>query len=270
MLRISSRSVLSGSRKNYGSCLRRRQEWQPIAFFVNLSLDRVILRFGPDSAEFVGLFCAVFAPSISLGLALAALILDARGGKLPTPADVRGASKAMRQTLRISNQENDELEGSFAFVQFLGDRSLSLAGMKRFLALPTSREARLLMEALGRVDIQYGRVQLVLERLCELEKTDYAPTPLITGDDLAAAGLKPGKLFKRILDEVYDAQPRIEGEFKRTSDGISFADRAVRVVYITCRSLEVSSRVYSRGISGFGHVPMIEIPHGVPFGMTID
>ena len=35
---------------------------------------------------------------------------------------------------------------------------------------------------------------------------NVAPPPLITGDDLTAAGLQPGKLFKRILNEAYDAQ----------------------------------------------------------------
>ena len=33
-----------------------------------------------------------------------------------------------------------------------------------------------------------------------------APPPLITGDDLTAAGLSPGPVFKRVLDAVYDAQ----------------------------------------------------------------
>ena len=37
-------------------------------------------------------------------------------------------------------------------------------------------------------------------------RTNFDPVPLITGDDLTAAGLKPGKLFKRILHETYDAQ----------------------------------------------------------------
>ena len=35
---------------------------------------------------------------------------------------------------------------------------------------------------------------------------DVAPQPLITGNDLLAAGLKPGPVFKRVLDAVYDEQ----------------------------------------------------------------
>ena len=40
----------------------------------------------------------------------------------------------------------------------------------------------------------------------ELERTDVNPAPLITGDDLTAAGLTPGPMFRRVLDAVYDAQ----------------------------------------------------------------
>ena len=39
-----------------------------------------------------------------------------------------------------------------------------------------------------------------------MEKTDFAPTPLINGTDLTDAGLVPGPQFKRLLDAVYDAQ----------------------------------------------------------------
>ena len=48
--------------------------------------------------------------------------------------------------------------------------------------------------------------ELLERRLAELEQTDYAPVPLITGDDLTAAGLSPGPVFKRVLDAVYDEQ----------------------------------------------------------------
>jgi hypothetical protein len=51
-----------------------------------------------------------------------------------------------------------------------------------------------------------NRVDTIEKELTELSKQEFAPTPLITGDDLAAAGLQPGKLFKAILDQVYDAQ----------------------------------------------------------------
>jgi hypothetical protein len=40
----------------------------------------------------------------------------------------------------------------------------------------------------------------------QMLEAGVAPEPLVTGDDLVAAGLTPGPRFKRILDDVYDAQ----------------------------------------------------------------
>ena len=44
------------------------------------------------------------------------------------------------------------------------------------------------------------------EQFAEFLRSDFAPVPLITGEDLLAAGLVAGPLFKQILHEVYDAQ----------------------------------------------------------------
>ncbi len=59
--------------------------------------------------------------------------------------------------------------------------------------------------------------------LAELERTDYAPPPLISGDDLTAAGLQPGPLFKRILDAVYDEQ--LEGHILSKQQALELASR---------------------------------------------
>src|SRR5438105_403133 len=55
------------------------------------ALDRVILRFLPEVLDPVGIFAFIPSPSISFGLALAAIVLDARHGKLPTPQEVKKA-----------------------------------------------------------------------------------------------------------------------------------------------------------------------------------
>jgi poly(A) polymerase len=39
-----------------------------------------------------------------------------------------------------------------------------------------------------------------------LAQSSFAPPPLITGDDLIAMGFSPGPPFKRLLDQLYDAQ----------------------------------------------------------------
>jgi poly(A) polymerase len=44
------------------------------------------------------------------------------------------------------------------------------------------------------------------ELLRQTPAAQIYPTPLVTGDDLIAMGLQPGKSFRRILDTVRDAQ----------------------------------------------------------------
>ena len=50
-----------------------------------------------------------------------------------------------------------------------------------------------------------ARVSLRMEEL-RATPSGIRPVPLVTGDDLVAAGLTPGPAFKRLLDRVYDAQ----------------------------------------------------------------
>jgi poly(A) polymerase len=172
----------------------------------DFGLLSIVLRLLPDAQPPVGIFAAIDEPTISFGLSLAAIVLDARGGELQTTTKIREASAAMRQALKISNDESDMMEGALAFGLQLQDTPPSVATLKRFLATPTAPVARSLMHALARVGILSARIENVLQTLTELEKTEYAPTPFVTGDDLTAAGLKPGPLFKKVLDAVYDAQ----------------------------------------------------------------
>ncbi len=169
-------------------------------------LDRIILRFLPDCCEHGEVFAAIAQPEISIGLALGAMVLDARPAKLLTLPEIRTAASSLRQALKISNEESDRFEGSLSFARLLLDPPPTVATMKRFLAQPFARDAQTLMQAVGRTGILTGQVQLRTEQLRELEKTDVAPPPLLTGDDLTAARWTPGPLFKRVLDAVYDAQ----------------------------------------------------------------
>ena len=59
------------------------------------------------------------------------------------------------------------------------------------------------------------------KELSRLEKTEFAPAPLMNGDLLTAHGLRPGPLFKRILDAVYDAQ--LEGRVNTQEEALKLA-----------------------------------------------
>jgi len=51
-----------------------------------------------------------------------------------------------------------------------------------------------------------------------------APAPLITGDDLVAAGMTPGPSFKKLLDSLYDAQ--LEDRIKTRAEALELARRS--------------------------------------------
>lgn len=183
----------------------------------------ILMRFLPERMttrpdETFSLFLALGPPlnrgTISFGLALAALTLCFRMHAASqydlahwlSDVEVRRSRKAMRQALKISNDEEAAMTGALGFGHLLAPAAPSVATLKRFLAKPASKEARLLMAALVRCGLMKNALVPVMKSLDALEQTDYAPPPLITGDDLAAAGATPGPAFKRALDAAYDAQ----------------------------------------------------------------
>jgi len=154
--------------------------------------------------------------SIDFGLALAAGVFCYRWQRGGMPDDarpllnrklIRSDVAGLRQTLKISNEESETFERALVGVGEILNGEATLAARKRFLANPTASASIELMRAMGnRIGLHSQIIQPLLTGLERLAKTNYAPSPLITGDDLAAAGLQPGPLFKRILDAVYDGQ----------------------------------------------------------------
>ncbi len=185
-----------------------------------LSLVHQIFRFCPisgDSAIDPGrsIFNAL-QPDGSFGLALAAAAIDYRWQRGGRPADLRpwltksevgNLTRAMRQGLRISNEETAELNGTLVgAATLLADPAPGVAVKKRFLATPTAPATRAFLDSVRRCELHVDRVAHVEADLVELEKTEFAPVPLITGDDLTAVGARPGPAFKQALDAAYDAQ----------------------------------------------------------------
>ena len=67
------------------------------------------------------------------------------------------------------------------------------------------------------------RVEWLQKQLDEFLEADFAPPPLVTGDDLTAAGFRPGPVFKRVLDAVYDAQ--LEDRVTTKEDALALAKK---------------------------------------------
>jgi poly(A) polymerase len=168
---------------------------------------------------------------ISFGLALAGVVICYRmrvdldlhdPRQLFSPRAVNVAVKAMRQALKISNEESDQMSGTLSGLEpLLRDEEPRIAAMKRFLARPTAPLSRSLLRALDAVGVQTERAKWLDSRLSELQKTEYAPAPLIDGDMLRGEGMQPGPMFKRILNDVYDAQ--LEGRVKTRDEAIKLA-----------------------------------------------
>jgi poly(A) polymerase len=208
------------------------------------ALDDVIFRFfelpwpTPASGVSAGRWVVFFdrlspGESISFGLALAAASVEYLARCMPHLGDwpklldqlsIRKLVHAMRQALRISNDEADEMEGTlFGMSWLVRTATPSVAQLKRFLARPTARHTRRLLAALPPEFGHAPHHDQIETRLRKLEKTEFAPSPLITGDDLVALGMQPGPKFKVLLDSMYDEQ--LEGRLNSRDDAIAFVKR---------------------------------------------
>jgi poly(A) polymerase len=188
-----------------------------------LELAPVLFRFleapvgEPDESRRWDGFFPKLAPgrAVPFGEALAVAALQYAWWALPKGRDIRTLLErpavlhmvqAMRRALKISNEESDEMQGTLeGLAPLLADAPPGVATIKRFLSRPTADGSRGLLEAIAG-ELNAERVAFLRRSFEELKGTETAPTPLITGDDLMAAGLKPGPVFKRVLDAVYDAQ----------------------------------------------------------------
>jgi poly(A) polymerase len=120
---------------------------------------------------------------------------------------VKMAAEICRR-LRFSNDETDQILALVDnHMRFADVTRMKESTLKKFLRLPGFDEHL----ELHRIDCLSSHGQLssynyVRNRLQSLPPEAIRPEPLITGDDLIAAGYEPGPRFKEILAAVEDAQ----------------------------------------------------------------
>jgi len=145
-------------------------------------------------------------PSPSLELALAYLLRPAGRGR--TRWELRQLAEAACRRLKLSNAQVEqtgwllEQEGEVAGLPVARE-----SARKRLLAHPWARNLVALSRA---VAVEEG-VAPTASAWCDqyLDQTPrevLQPAPLLTGDDLRKMQMIPGKEFKTILEEIYDAQ----------------------------------------------------------------
>lgn len=159
--------------------------------------------------------------------ALAAWAIDrlqARGQADATHLQTQAPTVAtrLRRALCLSNDETTALRATLEGVARLDGRWLSegVASQKRAAASGWFRSALDIIAARSPAAIPPIRA-----RLADLaaSASGIAPAPLVTGDDLIAAGLVPGPMYKRTLDAVYDAQ--LEGLVSTREEALALAIR---------------------------------------------
>jgi poly(A) polymerase len=203
----------------------------------DLNLAHEVFRFLPAIPQILDQTRSIFlklekGQPISLGLSLAAACLCTRlqGESLEDPLplltknEISRSVRAMRQALRISNDESDEMSQTLANLEpLLQPNPPTLAQKKRFLAHPKSAQSRQLMESIAALGLQQKRIASLREEWPGLSLQDVAPIPLLDGNELIAAGFSPGPAFRRILEAVYDAQ--LEGRISTKEQAMELAQR---------------------------------------------
>jgi poly(A) polymerase len=117
-------------------------------------------------------------------------------------------AEAICRRLRFSNDETDQIVALVENHMRFGDAErMSASTFKKFIRLPRFEQHL----ELHRLDCESSHRNLRLynftrEKMNTLPPEEVRPTPLVTGDDLIAAGYSPGPQFKEMLALVEDAQ----------------------------------------------------------------
>jgi poly(A) polymerase len=130
--------------------------------------------------------------------------------------------------LRFSNDETKQILALVENHMRFGDvQRMKESTFKKFIRLPRFDEHlelhRLDCEASHR---SLGLYNFTREQIAKLPPESVRPHPLLTGDDLLAAGYAPGPLFREILTAVEDAQ--LEGKLQTTRQALEFVQGKFR------------------------------------------
>ena len=129
------------------------------------------------------------------------------------------------RSLRFSNDDTEQILALVHNHMRFGQATrMKESTLKRFLRLPAFDEHL----ALHRADClashrNLSTYEFVQQKRAEIPAEKIRPAPLVTGDDLIAAGHVPGPKFREILDAVEDAQ--LEGRLPSRDAALEFVRR---------------------------------------------
>ena len=192
-------------------------------------------QFHPEGDVWVHtlMMLGMLPPGVSPALAMGVLLHDV--GKPPTfrvaPDRIRfdghvgvgvKMAEAICRRLRFSNQDTAQILALVAnHMRFADVKKMKDSTFKRFLRLPGFDEHL----ELHRIDClsSHGKLELydfTRERRQLLPPESIHPRPLLSGNDLMAAGYPPGPQFKEILAALEDAQ--LEGKINSRSEALQY------------------------------------------------
>ena len=136
-------------------------------------------------------------------------------------ADVGVAmAREIAHRLKFSNEDREQVLALIRHHMQFGDvTKMKQSTLKRFLRLPHFEEHL----ALHYADVMSSHAMLDMydyakTNFQQLGKDEIRPRLLLTGEDLIAAGYKPGPRFKEMLELAEDAQ--LEGVLRSTEDAL--------------------------------------------------
>ena len=134
-------------------------------------------------------------------------------------------AEAICKRLRFSNDDTEQILALVDNHMRFGDvERMKLSTFKKFIRLPRFDEHL----ELHRLDCESSHRSLAMynftrEKIENLPDEELQPKALIGGDDLIAAGYKPGPLFKQVLGAVEDAQ--LDGRLSSKADALRFIEQ---------------------------------------------
>jgi poly(A) polymerase len=129
-------------------------------------------------------------------------------------------AETILRRLRFSNEQIEAICACIAnHMAFKDVPHMRVSTLKRFLArptMPTEIELHRIDCASSHNDLEI--YDIVQDKLDEFADEPLKPDPLVTGHDLMALGMKPGKSIGTLLHQLMDEQ--LEGKFRHKEDAL--------------------------------------------------
>jgi poly(A) polymerase len=213
--------VTSVSGERIGAELRRMLVHRTRGHSVSLLIETGLLRaIAPELADRAGEDAAAWSASLDrlgrlvedaeFSAALSAMLFG-----LASEADAR----ALGRRVRLSNRDTERTAWILRHLPTISRAAeLPWPRLQRVLA----DEGRNALLAVAAAELPPDHAGLVRCRAALAQPSDaWNPPPLVTGDDLLAAGLKPGRRFAELLNHLRDKQ--LDGELTTPAAAIAAA-----------------------------------------------